>query len=67
MVVKHFVVNDIIQHIAGDIGSIQDPIDSDDFRFRALTAESDGFLPSPLSTISPCNRTLSAAIKIFQV
>ena len=61
------MVNDIIQHIDGDIGSVQDTIYPDDLCLRAIAAESDSFLPPPLSAISPRNRTLGSAFKIFPV
>ncbi len=61
------MVNDIIQHIVGDIGPVQDAIDPDDLRLRAIAAESDSFLPPPFSAISPRNRTLGSSFKIFPV
>ena len=61
------MVNDVIHHIFGNIGSVQDAIDPNNLCLRAIAAESDSFLPPPLSAISPRNRTLGSAFKIFPV
>ena len=61
------MVNDVIHHIFGDIGPVQDAIDPNDLCLRAIAAESDSFLPPPLSAISPSNRTFGTAFKIFPV